>query len=149
MSADTASEGWRLMIERTLRDHGADSAMCGYVRNKASLSFTLPGGVMIRMDIDLPDPEAEEFRLTPSSRRPRSLQSRRDVYEQAVRLRWRALAIAVKAKLEAVDSGISTLQSEFLAFIVTPDGTTVGENVIPHLVPLIGAVHYELMPGGG
>jgi hypothetical protein len=39
--------------------------------------------------------------------------------EAATRQRWRALVLVIKAKLEAVEAGISTLESEFLANIVT------------------------------
>lgn len=38
-----------------------------------------------------------------------------------------ALALVIKAKLEAIESDISTFDDEFLAHIVMPDGKTVGE----------------------
>ena len=38
-------------------------------------------------------------------------------------------AETIKAKLEAVESGISIFEDEFLANIVLPDGTLVGDNV--------------------
>ena len=53
--------------------------------------------------------------------------------EQACRSRWRALALAVKAKLEAVAIGITTFEDEFMAHIVMPDGLTVGEHVRPRI----------------
>lgn len=53
--------------------------------------------------------------------------------EVLTRQRWRALVLVIKAKLEAVDSGISTLDSEFLANVVTTDGVTVGDVLVPHL----------------
>lgn len=53
--------------------------------------------------------------------------------EQATRQRWRALLLVIKAKLEAVESGISTLEQEFLANIVTQDGRTVGQVLVPRL----------------
>lgn len=37
----------------------------------------------------------------------------------------------MKAKLEAVAAGISTIEQEFLAWVVMPDGSTVGELAIP------------------
>lgn len=52
-------------------------------------------------------------------------------YEQALRQRWRALVLVVKAKLEAVESGIETVDQAFLPYIVLPDGSTVGEQVAP------------------
>jgi hypothetical protein len=53
--------------------------------------------------------------------------------EQLNRQRWRALFLVIKAKLEAVNSGISIFEEEFLANIVTQDGSTVGEHLVPRL----------------
>jgi hypothetical protein len=39
--------------------------------------------------------------------------------------------LVIKAKLEAVESGIACFEEEFMAHIVLPDGRTVGEHVIP------------------
>lgn len=49
------------------------------------------------------------------------------------RQRWRALALAIKAKLEAVETGIATFEEEFLNYIVLPDGVTVGEFIRPQI----------------
>lgn len=46
---------------------------------------------------------------------------------------WRALVLVIKAKLEAVNSGITTVEHEFLAHIIFPDGSTVGEWLQPQL----------------
>jgi hypothetical protein len=53
--------------------------------------------------------------------------------EAATRQRWRALLLVIKAKLEAVESGISTLEQEFLANIVTESGRTIGQIVVPRI----------------
>jgi hypothetical protein len=53
--------------------------------------------------------------------------------EQDQRQRWRALTLVVKAKLEAVESGITTFEEEFLPHIVMPTGQTVGEWAGPQL----------------
>jgi hypothetical protein len=119
-------------IQRTLRRYNAQSFMYGYEGTTARVGFKL-SALTILIELSLPDPDDRELTLTPTTRRPRSPESRRDAYEQAVRQRWRALALVVKAKLEAVDSGISTVEKEFLSFIVTADGRTVGERVIPQL----------------
>lgn len=65
--------------------------------------------------------------------------------EQAQRQRWRALLLVIKAKLEAVESGISTLEHEFLANIVTDSGRTIGETVVPRLNEAVAAG--RLLPG--
>ncbi len=53
--------------------------------------------------------------------------------EQRSRSRWRCLVLAIKAKLECVESGITTLEQEFLAHIVLPNGRTMGEVAIPQI----------------
>jgi hypothetical protein len=54
-------------------------------------------------------------------------------YEKATRQRWRALALVIKAKLEAVESGITIFEDEFLAHIVLPDGSTAGDWMRPQI----------------
>lgn len=53
--------------------------------------------------------------------------------EQQQRQRWRALVLVIKAKLEAVESGITTIEEEFLPHVVTPDGSTFGQWAVPQL----------------
>jgi hypothetical protein len=45
----------------------------------------------------------------------------------------------IKAKLEAVESGISTLEQEFLAQVVTESGRTIGEIIIPQISEAVRA----------
>jgi len=70
--------------------------------------------------------------LFPTGRKRTESQINRE-YDKAVCQKWRALVLAVKAKLEAIESGISTLEKEFLAFVVMPDGSQLGDHVIPNL----------------
>jgi hypothetical protein len=58
-------------------------------------------------------------------------------HEKAVRQRWRALSLVLKAKLEAVESGISTFDHEFLAHMVMANGLTVGQALIPRLTETV------------
>jgi len=53
--------------------------------------------------------------------------------DQKARQRWRALYLVIKAKLEAVESNIATIEEEFLAHVVTPDGRTFGEWAVPQI----------------
>jgi hypothetical protein len=46
----------------------------------------------------------------------------------------RALLLVLKAKLEAVASGVAIFEDEFLANIVLPDGQLVAQHVRPHLL---------------
>lgn len=63
----------------------------------------------------------------------RTPQKKYEAWEQACRQRWRALALVIKAKLEAVASGITSFEDEFLAHIVMPDGKTVAAHVRPRI----------------
>ncbi len=49
------------------------------------------------------------------------------------RRRWRALLLVLRAKFEAVASGITTFDREFLAHLVTNEGVTVGDVIAPSL----------------
>lgn len=67
--------------------------------------------------------------------------------EKATRQRWRALLLVIKAKLEAVESGISTLEQEFLANIVTESGRTIGEVIVPRISEAVASG--RLLPAKG
>jgi hypothetical protein len=47
--------------------------------------------------------------------------------------------LAIKAKLEVVETGISTFEAEFLPHTVMPDGRTVAEHVMPLVDQAIAA----------
>lgn len=53
--------------------------------------------------------------------------------EQLCRAKWRSLVLCIKAKLECVESGITTLEDEFLAHIVLSSGQTMGDFSIPQI----------------
>lgn len=73
-----------------------------------------------------------EFAL--SRRRVRfDMTIKRDATEQFRRSRWRALFLVIKAKLEAVASGIETFDEAFLAHVVMPNGKRFGEVALAQL----------------
>jgi len=133
-AADTAvaPEQSRAEIERTLIRYGADRFLYGWEQGHAAIAFELDGRRM-RFILPMPDRSAREFTHTPARGVPRSPDAREAAYNQAVRQRWRALLLVIKAKLEAVDAGISTLEEEFLAATVLPDNRTVGEWMLPQV----------------
>jgi hypothetical protein len=53
--------------------------------------------------------------------------------EQRRRSIWRAALLVIKAKIEAVEQGITTVEQEWLAHVVLPDGQTVGRWIGPSL----------------
>lgn len=55
------------------------------------------------------------------------------------RRRWRALLLVVKAKLEAVASGISVIEDEFLANIVLANGRLLADELRPKIKEMIEA----------
>jgi hypothetical protein len=52
-------------------------------------------------------------------------------HEAETRQRWRALVLVTKARLEAVESGIESVEEAFLANVVMPDGRTVAAHTRP------------------
>lgn len=132
-AADTSvsTDRSRQEIEAVLRRYGADAFMYGWEANRVLIGFQMAGR-RIRMELRLPDPQSPAFRYT-ANNRLRSENSAREAYEQATRQQWRAFALVIKAKLEWVESGQSTLEREFLADIVLPDGSTVGQWTLPQV----------------
>ncbi len=116
-------------IEKTIVNYGAIDF--GYMNreNHAIIAFKAEGRA-IRMTIPLPN--RDDFRMSPGGRHWTTIQALK-AYDQAGRQRWRALALIVKAKLEAVESGVATFEEEFMPYIVIPGGKTVGQVMIPQI----------------
>jgi hypothetical protein len=129
-STSVSSQASRDEIERTLRRYGADQFMYGWDATMAVIRFRAHERY-VEFRLGLPDRHAREITHTPNRGTVRSLSQQEREYEQAVRQRWRALALVVKAKLEAVAAGITEFEDEFLAHLILPDGTTVGRHVRP------------------
>lgn len=96
--------------------------------------------------IRMPLPGLAEFLISPGGRK-RPAGSQVEAHNTAVRERWRALALALKAKLVSIEAGVETFEEAFLAHIVMPGGSTVGQRVLPSVgeayasgknVPLLG-----------
>lgn len=117
-------------IERTLQRYGATSFMTGWDRERAVVGFEIASR-RVRFVLTLPDRNDREF--TQHSRGRRTDDAAFKSWEQACRQRWRALALVIKAKLEAVESGITTIEDEFLAHTLLPDGTTAGDWMRPQI----------------
>lgn len=116
-------------IEKILARYGADQFMHGWQSGRAVIMFRAHER-MVRFELQIP--ELAEFAVSPKGRRrpPTAIQ---EAWEQACRQRWRALSLVIKAKLEAVASGITVFEEEFLAHIVLPGGKTVGQTLVPQL----------------
>lgn len=95
-------------LERVLTKYGASAFGYGWDNGRAVVSFRAQGRY-IRFAMEIPMKAQEE------------------------RQRWRALVLVVKAKLEAVESGITSFEEAFMAHVVLPDGQTVSEWLAPQL----------------
>lgn len=125
---DVSVDRSRSEIETLLERAGA--RQFGYLREEgqAVIAFRLAER-SVRMTLPLPRRDERRFTETPSGKWMRSEKEARAAYEQAVRQAWRQLGLVVKAKLEAIGAGISTVEREFLPDMVLPDGRTVGESI--------------------
>jgi len=118
-------------IEKTLTRYGADQFIYATKKDCAMIAFRM-NEKFVRFVVPFPNPNDEKFIKTPTGRIRRG-NTVNEAYEQEIRRRWRALALVIKAKLEAVDSGITLFEEEFMAHILLPNDQTVGEFMIPHI----------------
>jgi hypothetical protein len=128
-------------LEKVLHAHGAQGFGYGWTHTHDRVEFVWRGQ---RVRFTLPRPTREQFAHTPSGRtrsRERAIDTALDA---ETRRRWRALLLVVRAKLEAVESGIAIFEEEFLAFIVMPNDRTVGEILVPQLHD--GTIGRKLLP---
>lgn len=116
-------------IKKTLRKYGADRFGIMEEKNKGHVMFEY-NGLLIQMSVDFED--RENFSKTESGKK-RIDSAIETAFEQSIRQKWRALLLAIKAKLESVESGISTIEQEFMAFVMMPDGRPLGEHIVPRL----------------
>lgn len=133
-NTEVSQEKSRAEIESTLRRYGADAFSYGWEEDRAVIAFRA-NGRHIKFELTMPvkdDPKFTDYYLG-KVLYARTESAAKQLWEKACRQRWRALALVVKAKLEAVESGISEFEEEFLAHIVLPDGSTVGSQVRPHI----------------
>jgi hypothetical protein len=115
-------------IERTLMRYGASQFAYATKSDQAVVMFRAhERGV--RFNLPLPDMAG----FVKTKRGKRTQDAALTAWQQACRERWRALALVIKAKLEAVDSGITIFEEEFMAHLVTAGGRTLGERLLPGL----------------
>lgn len=94
-------------IKKRLRDAGADSIAVYESAERSAVAFTAEGRmyrITVPIQAGAKNPAQEERRA------------------------WRLLLLLVKAKLEAVQEGATTIEREFLADMLLGDGSTVHER---------------------
>lgn len=137
-------EKTRAELETILSRYGA--SRFGYMTdvNRAAVAFVYKNR-NVKFILPLPDRADKRFWFTPSRGNKRTDAEAYREWEQACRSRWRALLLCVKAKLEAVQVGITTFDQEFLAHFVLPNGQTYGEVAIPSLNNILATGSFPLM----
>lgn len=110
---DVSPEKSRAEIEALLRKYGAKSFASGWSEGSARIVFEAHNRHV-------------RFLLTFAAGDGMSASQ----YAAEERRRWRSLLLVIKAKLEAVATGITTFENEFLAHIVLPGGETVGDKIL-------------------
>lgn len=114
-------------IEQLLRGAGATSFGYAWEDGREQLAFRL-GGRQVRISVPMPDRNDPTICRTPTGK-PRSANAAQEAFEAEVRRRWRSVLLVIKAKLVGIADGVTTLEREFLADMVTEDGRTVGEVI--------------------
>lgn len=107
----------------------------GWMWDKATqtdrLLFTMGAG---QYRIDITKPTVEEIYAKFPNHRDTDAK-----IDAEHRRRWRAAVLLLKAKLEFVDSGDTTMEREFLAYRLLPNGKTLEQVVIEQGLPQLVA----------
>ena len=135
----------RIEIERTLERYGATAFMYGWEGDRSLIGFQLDNK---RYRLILPMPEKSDFRLTDTGR-ARTRDSINNVFEQAQRQRWRAMALYIKAILEAAETGIITVENALQPYMLLPNGMTVGQWLSPQIDQIYLTSNMPPMLGAG
>lgn len=98
--------------KKRLREAGADQIAVFESADKALLAFTLHG---------------RQYRLTVP------IVTKAKDKAQEDRRAWRLMLLLLKAKLEAVREGATTIEREFMADLVMPNGQTMAEYIEPQI----------------
>ena len=137
----------RAEIEDTVIRYGASKFVSGLDTDlgEALVGFQVKS-VQVRLLLSLP--KLADFVTTDAGRRRSGGKPAiAKAHEQGCRSAWRAFLLVIRAKFEAVESGITTFEESFLAHIVVPGGLTVGETIIPSLGEYSAEQLPKLLPG--
>lgn len=105
-------------IKRTLERYGVSSFGMAHHEGTHIIQFILEGNT-VRMTVTKPD-RLDGWESDAA-------------YDRRWRQAWRILLLQIKAKLEAIDAGLSNVQREFMPDLVLPDGRTVADLIQPEL----------------
>lgn len=117
----------QMEISRTLNRYGIDSYTFGQTPGWAQVEF-MHAGMPIRVRVELPAKPPKQMGVNTKTGRQVDLWK---AHEQQIKELWRALLLFIKAALESVELGIVSVDQAFMAFLVTADGRTLGERILP------------------
>lgn len=130
-NTEVSVEKSRAEIERLVMRYGATGFISGWLANRSTVAFEMKDR-RLRFVLPLPSKDENQFLYARGWKR-RSESAALEKWEQACRQKWRALLLSIKAKLEAVESGIASFDQEMMPYVVLPDGQTIAETILPGL----------------
>jgi hypothetical protein len=101
-------------LEKLLLAHNVH--VFGYERldHLAIIRFQM-NGQKLRLIVAMPDWNDESYDVTPHGRR-RAVTAKRQLYWADVRKKWSAMRNLISAKLDGIEHGITTFETEFRQF---------------------------------
>lgn len=122
-------------IESILRRYGASGFGYYTKDDKAVVQFEFDKRLY---QITVPLPLISSFDRTEGRGRPRSMEKKLKMQEQASRQRWRAICLILKAKLEAIELLLSTIEAEFMPYLLLPaSGGRPSETLTDRILPAL------------
>lgn len=132
-------------IEAMLDKAGATKFGFVVVGEITTLAFE-HAGLRYRFQVRYPGALDDYVRTMPSGR-PRPGDKVPTAQAQLYRIRWRSLALSVKARLAEVESGLTDLQGAFLPYLLLPNGETVAEQTRGPIALAYRGREVPLLPG--
>lgn len=107
--------------------------------------------VTYRISLPLPNPEDARFTEYKQGSKiwARTATAARELYEKELNRKWRAFGAVIKAKIVAVEEGISSMEKEFIGNVVLKGGQTVAEQWAPQLPRLAASGDIRSLPERG
>ncbi|MEA5454051.1 hypothetical protein SPF06_04875 [Sinomonas sp. JGH33] len=124
MLAASGASGFRLASE-----HGKAAIAFRAGNRRFRLVLGHPGSAD-----SLPDPDYDPLHPHSTGEESKSAQ-------EAARKSWWQLSLLIRAKLEAVATGIVTFDEEFLAYMLMPGGATVFQATAPAITTAYAGAH--------
>ena len=121
-------QGSRGEITGILAKHGCERMAWGAAPEGDTLQFEL-GEKVFRFAIRKPTVDDLKRMYREDGRDWSRVYDAQTKVDAEWRRRWRAHVLLIKAKLEFIEGGDTTLELEFLPYAVLPDGRTVGDLI--------------------